>query len=172
MYVLCSMLKLTVCTCTMQYAETYPVEERNVVKQVRVGKGKNSKRLTQPWARFLRESERQEVKDIFLCSVMLTSVSVSEVRCYVIVSSRQKWVIVHIRITHNHMWWKCFPLIILQSICLSGQKAFKERARFRKCISEHQRILTHYVTFHRCHGYSVGMVGQALAKKKEKKSGN
>jgi len=36
----------------------YPVEQRNVVKQVRVGKGKNSKHFTQPWSRFLWESER------------------------------------------------------------------------------------------------------------------
>lgn len=76
------MLKLTVCTWTVQYAETYPVEERNVVKQVRVGKGKNSKHLAQPWARFLSESERKEVKDIFMFTNANISFSVrGEVLC-------------------------------------------------------------------------------------------
>jgi len=113
------------------------------------------------------------VKDIFLCSLMLTSVSVSEMRCYVIVSCRQKWVIVHIRKTHNHiiniMWWKFFSVDnIIEHLYLLGLKAFKERAGLR-WISEHRIILTHYVTFHRCHGYSVGMVGQALVKKRKVK---
>ncbi len=58
---------LSICVeCTVQYAETYPVEERNVIKQVRVGKGKNSQHLTQPWALSLQESDREREKDIFL----------------------------------------------------------------------------------------------------------
>lgn len=58
---------LSICVeCTVQYAETYPVEERNVIKQVRVGKGKNSQHLTQPWALYLQESDREREKDIFL----------------------------------------------------------------------------------------------------------
>lgn len=61
----------------MQCAETHPVEERNVVKQVRVGKGKNSQHLTHPWALSFRESD----KDTHFYVNMNDNNSVSEMLC-------------------------------------------------------------------------------------------
>lgn len=53
-------------SAAVTYTQNQPEEERNVVKQVRVGKGKNSQHFTQPWALSLRESDREREKDIFM----------------------------------------------------------------------------------------------------------